>query len=263
MGVSAPSPLRVGLLGFGLAGSVFHAPLIATTGGLRLDAVVTANPERQARVLRDYPHARVFDRADELVVSGSVDLVVVATPNRFHVALARLAVQQGLPVVVDKPLAATAGEGRELVEEARRRAQNRLVRRLVREGTLGEVLRFESRFERWRPTVSERWRERPEPEEAGGLLFDLGAHLVDQAVQLFGPPVRVCRTGRAATGSPGRRRRLPGADAHAGHPLTPVDERRYSPARAADAGPRRPGRPHEVRARWSRRSPLRRPAPRA
>ena len=161
MGVSAPSPLRVGLLGFGLAGSVFHAPLIAATGGLRLDAVVTANPERQARVLRDYPHARVFDRADELVASGFVDLVVVATPNRFHVPLARLAVQQGLPVVVDKPLAATAGEGRELVEEARRRGvaltvfQNRrwdgdylTVRRLVREGALGEVLRFESRFER-------------------------------------------------------------------------------------------------------------------
>jgi predicted dehydrogenase len=113
-------------------------------------------------------------------------------------------VQQGLPVVVDKPLAATAAEGRELVEEARRRGvaltvfQNRrwdgdylTVRRLVREGVLGEVLRFESRFERWRPTVSERWRERPEPEEAGGLLFDLGAHLVDQAVQLLGPPVSV------------------------------------------------------------------------
>jgi predicted dehydrogenase len=65
------------------------------------------------------------------------------------------------------------------------------VRRLLREGALGEVVRFESRFERWRPTVSERWRERPEPEEAGGLLFDLGAHLVDQAVQLFGPPVSV------------------------------------------------------------------------
>ena len=82
MGVSAPSPLRVGLLGYGLAGSVFHAPLIAATGGLRLDAVVTANPQRQALVLRDYPHARVFDRAEQLLASGSLDLVVVATPNR-------------------------------------------------------------------------------------------------------------------------------------------------------------------------------------
>ncbi|HEY3258681.1 MAG TPA: Gfo/Idh/MocA family oxidoreductase [Pseudonocardiaceae bacterium] len=204
MGVSAPSPLRVGLLGYGLAGSVFHAPLIATTEGLRLDAVVTANPQRRAQVLRDHPQARVMDSAEQLLASDSVDLVVVATPNRSHVPLARLAVQAGLPVVVDKPLAATAAEGRELVAEARRQGvlltvfQNRrwdgdylTVRRLLREDVLGTVSRFESRFERWRPTVRERWRELPAPEEAGGLLFDLGSHLVDQALQLFGPVVSV------------------------------------------------------------------------
>jgi predicted dehydrogenase len=204
MGVSAPSPLRVGLLGYGLAGSVFHAPLIATTEGLRLDAVVTANPQRRAQVVRDHPQARVVDRAEQLLASGSLDLAVVATPNRFHVPLARLAVQAGVPVVVDKPLAATAAEGRELVEEARRQGvvltvfQNRrwdgdylTVRRLLGDGVLGKVLRFESRYERWRPSIRERWRERPAPEEAGGTLFDLGSHLVDQALQLFGPAVSV------------------------------------------------------------------------
>jgi predicted dehydrogenase len=118
--------------------------------------------------------------------------------------MATLAVQAGLPVVVDEPLAATSAEGRQVVEEARRRGipltvfQNRrwdgdvlTVRRLMDEGVLGTVLRFESRFERWRPTIRPRWREEAAPEEAGGMLFDLGAHLVDQAVQLFGPVVSV------------------------------------------------------------------------
>ena len=195
-----PSPLRVGLLGYGLAGRVFHAPLITATEGLRLVAVVTTDPERRAQVLQDHPGTRLFDRSDDLIGSGDVDLVVVATPNRSHVAMAMLAVQAGLPVVVDKPLAATSADARGVVEEARRQGvpltvfQNRrwdgdllTVRRLMDEGVLGTVLRFESRFERWRPVIRPRWREAAAPEEAGGTLYDLGAHLVDQAVQLFGP----------------------------------------------------------------------------
>ena len=204
MVMSAPLPLRVGLLGYGVAGSVFHAPLIAVTEGLRLAAVVTANPQRQAQVQRDHPQARVLDRAEQLFESGELDLVVVATPNRLHAALARMAVQAGLPVVVDKPLAATSAEGRQVVEEARRQGvpltvfQNRrwdgdflTVLRLIGDGVLGEVLRFESRFERWRPTISAGWREEAAPEEAGGTLFDLGSHLVDQALQLFGRVVSI------------------------------------------------------------------------
>jgi predicted dehydrogenase len=194
------TPLRVGLLGYGLAGRVFHAPLVAATDGLHLAAVVTTDPDRRAQVLRDHPGTTLFDRSDQLVGSGEVDVIVVATPNRSHVAMARLAVAAGLPVVVDKPLAATSAEGREVVEEAQRRGvpltvfQNRrwdgdflTVRRLMDEGVLGTVLRFESRFDRWRPVIRPRWREHAAPEDAGGILFDLGAHLVDQAVQLFGP----------------------------------------------------------------------------
>jgi predicted dehydrogenase len=198
--MTGPSPLRVGLLGYGLAGRVFHAPLVAATDGLRLAAVVTTDPNRRAQVLRDHPGTRLFARSEQLIGSGEVDVIVVATPNRSHVAMARLAVAAGLPVVVDKPLAATSAEGRALVEEAQRRGvpltvfQNRrwdgdfrTVRRLIDEGVLGTVLRFESRFDRWRPSIRARWREQGAPEDAGGLLFDLGAHLVDQAVQLFGP----------------------------------------------------------------------------
>lgn len=201
---SSTSPLRVGLLGYGLAGSVFHAPLIAATDGLRLEVVVTSNPDRRAQVLRDHPRARVVGSAEQLVGSGEVDLVVVATPNRFHVPTASMAVRAGLPVVVEKPLAATSEEGRRLVAEARGNGvpltvfQNRrwdgdfrTVRRLIADGELGEVLRFESRYERWRPSIRARWREEAAPEEAGGLLYDLGVHLVDQALQLFGPVVSV------------------------------------------------------------------------
>lgn len=199
-----PSPLRVGLLGYGLAGRVFHAPLIAATDGLELAAVVTRDPDRRAQVRHAYPGTQLFDRSEDLVGSGGIDLVVVATPNRSHVPMARLAIAAGLPVVVDKPLAATAAEGREVVEEARSRGvpltvfQNRrwdgdflTVRRLLDEGVLGTVLRFESRYDRWRPEIRQRWREHAAPEDAGGILFDLGAHLVDQAVQLFGPVASV------------------------------------------------------------------------
>ncbi|WP_410821192.1 Gfo/Idh/MocA family oxidoreductase [Micromonospora sp. 050-3] len=197
--------LRVGLLGYGLAGRVFHAPLIAATPGLRLDAIVTRDPQRREQARQHFPDARLVDDADELWrTPDALDLVVVATPNRQHVPMARAALAAGLPVVVDKPLSPTAAEGRVLIDEATERGvpltvfQNRrwdgdflTVRRLVEQGKLGQVLRFESRFERFRPTIKPGWRELAGPEEAGGALFDLGAHLVDQAVQLFGRVDRV------------------------------------------------------------------------
>ncbi|MEU7479681.1 Gfo/Idh/MocA family oxidoreductase [Lentzea sp. NPDC042327] len=187
---------RAGLLGYGIAGRVFHAPLITSTEGMELAAVVTANPERQAQARADHPGARIVT-ADELFAMD-LDLVVVATPNRTHVEYARRAVEKGVAVVVDKPFAPTSSEARELVDAARAKGvpltvfQNRrwdsdflTVREVV--GRLGEVRRFESRFERWVPEVWDNWRERGAPEEAGGLLYDLGAHLVDQALELFGP----------------------------------------------------------------------------
>jgi predicted dehydrogenase len=198
----AGRPLRVALLGYGLAGEAFHAPLVAATPGLELATVVTSNEERAARVRGRHPAAAVVASADEVWRRAEDhDLAVVAAPNRFHVPLALAAVEAGLPVVVDKPLAASVADARRLEEAAARAGvmlavfQNRrwdgdflTVRRLLEEGALGGVLRFESRFERWRPTVRAKdWRERAEPEEAGGVLFDLGSHLIDQAVVLLGP----------------------------------------------------------------------------
>ncbi|MER8185510.1 Gfo/Idh/MocA family oxidoreductase [Kitasatospora sp. NPDC094015] len=194
-------PFRVGLIGYGLAGSAFHAPLIATTPGLRLDAVVTANPDRRAQLHREHPGARALDTPEQLFAEAdSLDLVVIASPNRTHVPLARAALAAGLATVVDKPLAATAAEARALCEQAEQAGtllsvfQNRrwdgdflTVRRLVEEGALGRVHRFESRFERYRPKPKAGWRELADPAEVGGTLYDLGSHLVDQAITLFGP----------------------------------------------------------------------------
>ncbi|GAA1602325.1 MULTISPECIES: Gfo/Idh/MocA family protein [Streptomyces] len=198
-------PLRVGLVGYGLAGSVFHAPLVAATDGLVLDTVVTSDPARRAQAEEEYPGVRVTASAEELWSGGSaVDLVVVASPNKTHVPLATAALSAGVPVVVDKPLAGTASEARELAGLADRTGtflsvfQNRrwdndflTVRRLIADGELGEVQRFESRFERWRPQLKGGWRESGAPEEIGGLLYDLGSHVVDQALVLFGPAAAV------------------------------------------------------------------------
>jgi scyllo-inositol 2-dehydrogenase (NADP+) len=192
--------LRVGIVGYGLAGAVFHAPLVAATPGLEVAAIVTRNPERRERAERDHRGARVVAEVSEML--GEVDVAVVATPNREHVPVARAALEAGVDVVVDKPLAVTASEGRELVEEARRAGglltvfHNRrwdgdflTVRRLLQRAALGRVVRFESHFERWRPQVAPgAWRERGDPSEGGGLLLDLGTHLVDQALVLFGRP---------------------------------------------------------------------------
>ncbi|MEV8636361.1 Gfo/Idh/MocA family oxidoreductase [Streptosporangium sp. NPDC051023] len=193
--------LRVGLIGYGVAGAFFHAPLIAATPGLRLSAVVTRSPERAAEVGDKYG-ARAVGDAEELWDSS--DLIVVASPNRTHVPLAEAALRAGLPVVVDKPLAATAAQARGLTKLAHERGlmltvfQNRrwdgdflTIRRLLSSGELGTVTRLESRFERWRPVPKGGWRETGGAEEVGGLLYDLGSHLVDQALRLLGPATHV------------------------------------------------------------------------
>lgn len=199
------APIRVAVVGYGLAGSAFHAPLIATTNGLRLDVIVTRDAARRAKALSDYPAVRVVDTADALWQGArELELVVLATPNRTHVPLARAALAAGLSVVVDKPFAPTAEEAGALLDDASDRQlmltvyQNRrwdgdflTVRRLQAEGALGDIFRFESRFERWRPTPKVGWRENPDPEEAGGILYDLGSHLIDQAMLLCGEVVSV------------------------------------------------------------------------
>ena len=198
--------LRVGLIGFGLAGASFHAPLIAATPGLRIGAIVTSDAGRRSQAGRAHPDAELLDSAADLWDrADALDLVVIATPNASHAPLAEAALSRNLPTVVDKPLATSAAEARALLDAARQRGtlltvfQNRrwdgdflTLGRLIAEGALGRVHRFESRFERWRPEPKPGWRESGTPEDAGGILFDLGSHLIDQALVLFGPVAHVC-----------------------------------------------------------------------
>lgn len=193
-------PLRVALLGYGMAGACFHAPLIAAVDGLQLTAVVTSNPTRRTQVHREHPDARVLaEPAGIWADRDAYDLVVVATPNATHGPLASQAIEAGLSTVVDKPLAGTAAQARDLVDRAEAAGvpltvyQNRrwdddfrTLQRLLSDGSVGRPVRLESRFDRWRPIVpAGAWKE--QPDNAGGILLDLGVHLVDQALVLFGP----------------------------------------------------------------------------
>ncbi|MFI9816597.1 Gfo/Idh/MocA family protein [Saccharothrix variisporea] len=238
--------MRTALIGYGLGGAAFHAPFLATTPGLTFAAVVTGNPDRQRQVRERYPDVEVVASIDELW-HRDLDLVVVTTPNRHHAAHARAALERGVDVVVDKPFAGSAAEARELVTLAEARGRRlvpfhnrrwdgdfRTVTRLVREGALGRVHRFESRFERWRPEVKESWKESGDPADLGSIVYDLGTHLVDQAVALFGRPTSVYAEVRTLR---------PDAQAHddAFLALTHDDgtvSHLWASALAADLGPR-------------------------
>ncbi len=193
--------LRVAIVGYGLAGRVFHGPLIRATPGMRVDAVVTANPERQAQAREDFPDATVLPAPDELWSRARpCDLAVIATPSGSHGTVAGSAIDAEIAVIVEKPVATSAASARSLVEQAAGRnvpvvpffnrrwdSDHLTLSDLLAEGRLGKVLRYESRFERWRPTSSGGWRETRGSEMGGGILLDLGVHLIDQATVLFGP----------------------------------------------------------------------------
>jgi scyllo-inositol 2-dehydrogenase (NADP+) len=208
--------LRVAVIGYGLAGAVFHAPLISSTPGLEVSAIVTTNEGRRAAAQRDLPDAAILSSADDIWHDASrYDLVVIAASNRSHVSLGLAAIKAGLPVVVDKPIAVTAEGAHGLINAANERAipltvfQNRrwdgdflTLRSIIERDLLGPIVRYESRFERYRSAPKAgAWRESSDPEEGGGLLLDLGSHLIDGALVLFGWPVDVyaevntCRPG--------------------------------------------------------------------
>jgi scyllo-inositol 2-dehydrogenase (NADP+) len=199
--VTAPRSFRVGLIGYGLGGSTFHAPLISATPGLELAAIATSDPGRVQAAAARHPHARIVPAADHLFkIAPALDLVVVSTPHHTHAPLATAALAAGCHVVIDKPFAVSADEARQLAALAVRYErlaipfQNRrwdadilTLQRLLREGALGTVHRFESRYERWRPTPKPRWTAEGAGARGEGLLLDLMVHLVDQALLLFGP----------------------------------------------------------------------------
>ena len=194
--------ISVALIGYGYAGSTFHAPLIAGVEGLRLAAVFSGHA---AKVHADWPEVFVSDEINEVLDFPGISLVVIATPNASHFDLARRALLAGINVVVDKPFTVTVDEARELDSLASRQGlllsifHNRrwdadflTLRSLIAEGRLGQVNFLESRIDRFRPLVRDRWRE--SSGIGGGLWYDLGPHLLDQALQLFGSPSEIQST---------------------------------------------------------------------
>lgn len=193
------APLNVALVGYGYVGKVFHAPLVTHTDGLHLHTVVSGDA---GKVHADFPDVRVLGDTSAAFGDDAIDLVVIAAPNDVHAPLAIAALDAGKHVVVDKPFTTTLQEARQVVDAAERNNriasvfQNRrwdsdflTLRGLIDSGELGEVVELHSHFDRFRPQVPDRWRERA---GAGtGLWFDLGPHLVDQALQLFGTPLAV------------------------------------------------------------------------
>ena len=191
--------IRVALIGYGNAGRIFHAPLISGVPGLQLAVVSSSKP---ASVHADWPDVRVVPTPEVAFADPGIDLVVIATGNESHFALARDALRAGKHVVVDKPCTVTLAQTDELLQLAEQQGrvltvfQNRrwdadflALQQVLASGELGRIVHFESHFDRYRPLVPDRWREQDLP--GSGLWFDLGSHLVDQALQLFGPPSEI------------------------------------------------------------------------
>lgn len=190
-------PVNVALVGYGFVGKTFHAPLIVATPGLVLRTVVSSDP---VKVLADHPGAKVVPDLAAALADPAIDLVVIATPDPLHAPQAHAALDAGKAVVIDKPFAATLDEARAVADHAARTGKllsvfhNRrwdsdflTLKALIADGALGEVVQYESHFDRFRPVVRDRWREAP----GAGALLDLGPHLIDQVLKLFGPPAAV------------------------------------------------------------------------
>jgi scyllo-inositol 2-dehydrogenase (NADP+) len=199
------SEIRCGVVGFGLAGRIFHCAVISATPGLELAAIVERSGGDAAAA---YPGTRVFRSLDALLADGEVDVVVLATPNATHFPFARQCLQAGKHVVIDKPFTVSSEEAADLIALASERGRlltvyhNRrwdgdllTVQRLLATSALGRMIAFESRFDRFRPQRNTHaWREHG---RGAGILYDLGPHLIDQALTLFGAPAAVYAEIRA------------------------------------------------------------------
>ena len=189
--------IGVAVIGFGLAGRVFHAPFVSAVPGLKLEAIVQRKGDEAAKA---YPNTRILRSVEEALSDAATQLVVIATPNETHFDLAKQALLAGKHVVIDKPFAATSEEALELKRMSEEQGlvlapfHNRrwdgdflTIRKLLAEEAVGRLVTYESHFDRFRPLPRENtWKEGANP--AHGLLFDLAPHLLDQALALFGAP---------------------------------------------------------------------------
>ncbi|MET4780033.1 Gfo/Idh/MocA family oxidoreductase [Glaciihabitans sp. UYNi722] len=196
---SQAGTIRTGLVGYGLSGRIFHSPFIRANPRFSLDVISAGNASRQEQARQQHPRAEVVSRPEELL-ERELDLVVLASPAYAHLEQGLAALASGAAVVIDKPFATSVSEAEQLIAAAESVQlplvvfQNRrwdgdflTVFRLLEEGALGSVHRFESTFERWSPSLRDRWQDTTTSVQGAGITFDLGSHVIDQALQLFGP----------------------------------------------------------------------------
>ena len=196
--------IKTAVIGYGLSAKTFHLPFIVQQSGLELVAISSSQPQLQL----DYPHLKHYQNGDELIRLTDAGLVVITSPNDSHYPLAKQALLAGKHVLVEKPFVLTAAQGQELFELAEQQQRQLFVyhnrrfdadfltlQQIVHSGELGAIRYFESHFDRFRPVPRQRWREQ---QGAGtGILYDLGPHLIDQAIALFGAPEALTARCRA------------------------------------------------------------------
>ncbi len=197
--MSTTTEIKTAIIGYGFSATTFHLPFVLNLPPFRFSAVSTSKGKQ---VQQQHPEVEVYAEAEALLTQSDADLVIITAPNEAHFALAKLALQQGKHVVLEKPFVTRIEQGEELIALAKKQQRvlsvyhNRrwdgdflTVQKLIADGRLGRVRYFESHFDRFRPEVRKRWRE--SAVEGGGILFDLGPHMLDQALQLFGPPTAI------------------------------------------------------------------------
>jgi len=195
--------INVGIASFGMSGKVFHAPLLAANNGYNLVGIVERNRDHSKE---KYPNAHIFRSFDELLAFPNIELVIVNTPNEFHYSMGKQALEAGKHVVMEKPFTNTSAEAEELIQIAKQ--QNRIlsvfqnrrwdsdfltVKKLVHDQLLGRLVNYEAYYDRYRKEVkSGTWKE--EEKEGSGILYNLGSHLIDQALILFQNPTSISAT---------------------------------------------------------------------
>ena len=204
--------MRVGIAGYGLAGRVFHGPLLKGCG-YHVASILTSNPDRIAQAKSDFPGVQIFSELDAFLDSG-LDLVVIASSNVAHLPQTRAALERQIPTVVDKPMGRTVAEVQEMIDLSEKKntmlttffnrrwdSDSLTIKKLLISGELGQPFRFDGRFERFRPERNlASWRENLSPEDGGGLLLDLQSHLISTALHYFGPARVVSASVRSIRG---------------------------------------------------------------
>ncbi len=195
--------VKVGLIGYGFGGRIFHAPILTSVLGLKLEKIYETKPDNIADIKKKYPEANVINQVEDIFNDKEIELVVVATPNQFHFEYAKKAMESGKHVIVEKPFTITSKEADELIKisqttgklltvnhNRRWDSDFKTVVSVIKSNLLGEVIEFESHYDRFSSEAGDNWRvQKSSP--GSGMLYDLGSHLIDQALFLFGLPQEV------------------------------------------------------------------------